>query len=41
MAGRFVDVCKRRSLKVNAYKSRGIVLSGEEGLEYEVLEDMT
>ena len=33
--GRFADVC-RRGLKVNAGKSKVMVLSGEEGLECEV-----
>ena len=33
--GRFVEVC-RRGLKVNAGKSKVILLSGEEGLECEV-----
>ena len=36
MVGRFVEVCKRRGLKVNAGKSKVMVLNGEEGLEYEV-----
>ena len=35
MVGRFVEV-SRRSLKVNAGKSKVMVLGGEEGLEYEV-----
>ena len=29
----FVEVCRRRGLKVNAGKSKVIVLIGEEGLE--------
>ena len=33
--GRFIEVCKRRGLKVNADKSMVILLGGEEGLEYE------
>ena len=36
MVGRFVEVCKRRSLKVNAGKSKMMILSGEEGLECDV-----
>ena len=39
MLGRFVEVCRRRCLKVNADKSKVMVLGGEEGLEYEVCED--
>ena len=35
----FVDVCRRRGLKVNERKSKGIVLKGEEGLECEVSVD--
>ena len=31
-AGCFVKVCKRRDLKVNAGKSKVIILGGEEGL---------
>ena len=34
MVGLFVDVCRRRSLKVNSSKSK--VLNGEEGLECKV-----
>ena len=33
MMERFAEVCKRRGLKVNASKSKMIVLNGEEGLE--------
>ena len=33
MVGRFVEVCKKRGLKVNAGKSKVIVMDGEEGLE--------
>ena len=33
MVGRFVEVCRRRGLKVNAGKSKMMVLGGEEGLE--------
>ena len=36
MVGWFVEVCRRRGLKVNACKRKVMVLSGEEGLEYEV-----
>ena len=32
----FAEVCRRRQLKVNADKSKVMVLNGEEGLEYEV-----
>ena len=34
--GWFAEVCRRRGLKVNAGKSKVMVLNGEEGLEYEV-----
>ena len=33
MVGQFVEVCRRRGLKVNAGKSKVMVLNGEEGLE--------
>ena len=36
MVGRFAEVCRRRGLKVNAGKTKVIVLNGEEGLECEV-----
>ena len=36
MVGRFAEVCRRRGLKVNASKSKVMVLNGEEGLECEV-----
>ena len=36
MVGWFAEVCKRRGLKVNAGKSKVIVMNGEEGLECEV-----
>ena len=39
MVGRFAEVCRRRRLKVNAGKSKVMVLNGEEGLECEVLVD--
>ena len=39
MVGHFVEVCKRRSLKVNAGKSKVMVLSEEEGMECEVCID--
>ena len=32
----FAEVCRRRGLKVNATKSKVMVLNGEEGLEYDV-----
>ena len=35
MVGRFVDVC-RKGLKVNAGKSKVVMLSEEEGLECEI-----
>ena len=31
MVGRFVEVCRRRDLKVNPCKSKVIVLNGDEG----------
>ena len=37
MVERFVDVCRRRGLKVNAGTSTAMVLGGEEGLQCEVL----
>ena len=39
MAGCFVEVCRRRGLKVNAGKSKVMVLNGGEGLECEVCVD--
>ena len=36
MVGRFVDLCRRRGLNVNASKSKVMVLNEEEGLECEV-----
>ena len=33
MVRRFVEVCRRRGLKVNAGKSKVVVLNGEEELE--------
>ena len=36
---RFVEVCKRRGLKVNAGKSKVMVVGREEGLEGEVWVD--
>ena len=36
MVGQFVEVCIRRGLKVNAGKSKVMVMNGEEGLECEV-----
>ena len=34
--GKFAEVCRRRRLKVNADKSKMMVLNGEEGLECEI-----
>ena len=39
MVGRFVEMCRRRSLKVNVGKRRMMILNGEEGLECEVYVD--
>ena len=39
MVGRFVEVCRRRDLKVNAGKSKVVLLGQEEGLECEVCVD--
>ena len=39
MVGRFAEVCKRRGMRVHAGKSKVMVLSGEEGLEFEVYVD--
>ena len=39
MVGRFVEVCRRRGLKVNVGKKKGMVMNGEEGLECEVYVD--
>ena len=36
MVRRFTEVCRMRGLKVNACKSKVMVLDGEEGLECEV-----
>ena len=36
MVGRFPEVCRRRRLKVNAGKSKVMLLNGKEGLECEV-----
>ena len=36
MVGRVAKVCKKGGLKVNAGKSKVMVLNGEEGLECEV-----
>ena len=35
LVGRFVEVCRRRGLKVNVGRSKVMVLGGEEGLECE------
>ena len=37
--GRFVEVCRGKSMKVNASKSKMMVLGGEKGLECEVCVD--
>ena len=39
MVGRFVVVCRRRGLKVNAGKSKVMVLGEEEGLECKICVD--
>ena len=36
---RFVEVCSRRGLKVNAGKNKVMVLNGEEGLKWKVSVD--
>ena len=36
MVGRFAEVCRRKGLKVNAGKSKVMVLKGEKGLECEI-----
>ena len=36
MVGWFAEVCRRRGLKINAGRSKVMVLNGEEGLECEV-----
>ena len=36
MVKRFAEMCRRRGLKVNAGKSKVMMLNGEEGLECEV-----
>ena len=36
LLGRFLKVCRRRGLRVNASKSKMVVLGEEEGLECEV-----
>ena len=36
MMGHFVEVIRRRGLKVNAVKSKVMLLGGEQGLECEV-----
>ena len=37
MVGRFAEVYKRRGLKINADKSKVMVLNGEEGLEWKCM----
>ena len=39
MVERFVEVCKRRGLKFNVDKTKGMVLGGEEELECKVRMD--
>ena len=39
MVGRYIEVCRRRGLKVNAGKSKVMLLGGEEGLKCEVCVD--
>ena len=39
MVVRFVEVCRMRGLKVNAGKSKVMVMNGKEGLECEVREN--
>ena len=36
IVGHFIEVCRRRGLKVNAGKSKVMLLVGKEGLECEV-----
>ena len=36
MVGWFVEVCRRRGLKVNEDKSKVMVMNEEEGLEFEI-----
>ena len=36
MVGRFAEVCRRRGLKLNACKSKVMILNGDEGIECEV-----
>ena len=40
MVGHFVDICRRRSLQVNAGKSKGVVLGEEEGLKCKFCVDL-
>ena len=39
MLERFVELCKRRGLKVNAVKSKVMMLGGEEGIECDIRVD--
>ena len=41
MVGHFIEMCRRKSLKLNTDKSEVIVLGGEEGLECKIRVDMT
>ena len=36
MIGRFIEMCRRRRLKVNTGKSKVMVMNGEEGLKCKV-----
>ena len=38
MVGHFVEMCKRRGLKVNAIKNK-VMMLGEEGLECKIIVD--
>ena len=40
MVGQFAEVCRRRGLKVDAGKSKVMVMNGEEALEWEVYGDV-
>ena len=41
MVGHFVEVCKRKCLKVNADKNKVMMLCGEEGSICKIFEDGT
>ena len=36
IVGRFIKVCRKRGLKINAGKSKVMLLGGKEGLECEI-----